>query len=138
MSGVTYICFDYGEKRIGVAVGQTVTGTATPLETVRVINTKPDWGKITAIIRQWQPQGLIVGLPINMDDSRQPLTEAAEKFARQLNGRYHLPVYRADERLTTFEARDRTGRSTGLDPVAAQVILESWLREKNNANDEQA
>ena len=135
MSGATYICFDYGEKRIGVAVGQTVTGTATPLETIRVINNKPDWEKITAIIRQWQPQGLIVGLPLGMDDSRQPVTEAADKFARQLNGRYQLPVYRADERLTTFEARDRTRRNTDLDPVAAQVILESWLREQDDASE---
>ena len=131
----TYICFDYGEKRIGVAVGQTLTGTATPLETVTVRNGKPDWDKVSAIIRQWQPEALIVGLPVNMDNSRQTITDNAEKFARQLEGRYQLQVFRADERLTTYEAKKRLKRTHDLDPVAAQVILESWLHEQAIGND---
>jgi len=133
----TYICFDYGEKRIGVAVGQTLTGTATPLQTIKVINGRPDWGTITGIIRQWQPDALIIGMPVRMDDSRQDITDSAERFARQLEGRYQQQVFRTEERLTTYEARSRLKRTRDLDPVAAQVILESWLREKNNAKNRQ-
>lgn len=134
MSEETYICFDYGEKRIGVAVGQTLTATASPLAIINVINKRPDWQIISGLISQWQPQALIVGLPVDMDDSRQTITDNAEKFARQLEGRYQLQVHRADERLTTFEARKRLKKIDDLDSVAAQVILESWLREEKNAN----
>jgi len=123
------ICFDYGEKRIGVAVGQHLTGTATPLETIPVRKGRPDWRRITAVIERWQPAALIVGDPLNMDGTRQPVSDAADRFARRLAGRFKLPVHRADERLSTFEARDRAGRSGDLDAVAAQVILESWLAE---------
>lgn len=137
MNAETYICFDYGVKRIGVAVGQTLTGTATPLQTIKVINGRPDWDTITGIIRQWQPQALIIGIPIQMDDSRQDITADAERFARQLEGRYQLQVFRTEERLTTYEARSRLKRTRNLDPVAAQVILESWLQEKANADNEQ-
>lgn len=137
MSTETYICFDYGAKRTGVAVGQTLTGTATPLETIEALNGRPDWDRISAIIRQWQPDALIVGLPVTMDNSRQIITENAEKFARQLEGRYQLQVFRAEERLTTYEARNRLKRTHDLDPVAAQLILESWLREKINEDNRQ-
>lgn len=136
MSEHTYLCFDYGAKRIGVAVGQTLTGTATPLETIKVINGTPDWEKITGLIRQWQPHALVVGLPFHMDNSRQAITESTEKFTRQLEGRYRLQVFRAEERLTTYEARNRLKKNRDLDPVAAQVILESWLYEKQNTDDE--
>lgn len=134
MNAETFICFDYGAKRIGVAVGQTLTGTATPLETVNVLNGRPDWNQIGAVIRQWQPDALIVGQPVNMDDSRQIITDNAEKFARQLAGRYQLQVYMAEERLTTYEARNRLKRTRDLDPVAAQIILESWLRDMFDTN----
>ena len=129
MSHETLICFDYGEKRIGVAVGQTLTATATPLETIHVHNSKPDWDRIAALLHQWRPAALVVGQPLNMDGSRQLLTELAERFARQLEQRYRLPVHLADERLTTYEAKERLRDINNLDPVAAQVILESWLRE---------
>ncbi|MBF8268428.1 MAG: Holliday junction resolvase [Gammaproteobacteria bacterium] len=129
MSVVTYLCFDYGTRRIGVAVGQTLTATASPLATIRVVNGIPDWRGITALVRQWQPQALVVGLPVTMTDDNQPLTAKAEKFARQLAGRYRIPVHRAEERLTTYAAKHRLKRTTDLDPVAAQIILESWLQE---------
>ena len=135
MSEQTYLCFDYGAKRIGVAVGQTLTGTATPLETIKVINGTPDWDKISGLVQQWQPHALVVGLPYCMDDSRQAITDSAEKFIRQLEGRYQLQVFQAEERLTTYEARNRIKKDRGLDPVAAQIILESWLHEKQNTND---
>jgi putative holliday junction resolvase len=128
----TLICFDYGEKRLGVAVGQTVTATATPLETIRVRNGTPDWNRLTEIIKQWHPTALVVGLPLNMDGTRQLITDLADKFARQLEQRYRLPVHMVDERLSTYEAKNRLQDLRNLDPVAAQVILESWLLEYTN------
>lgn len=121
------ICFDFGEKRIGVAVGQRLTGTANPLETVAVRNHRPDWRRIGELVEQWQPCALVVGSPLTMDGTRQPVSDAADRFARRLAGRFGLPVHRADERLSTFEARKRLQRTDKLDAVAAQVILESWL-----------
>ena len=125
----TLLCFDYGEKRIGVAVGQTLTGTATPLGIVRVKGGKPDWPNVSKLIEEWQPQALVVGKPVCMDGARQLLTDLSEKFGRQLQGRYHLQVFFIDERLTTYEAMRRMQSDRDLDPVAAQIILESWLAE---------
>jgi len=126
---LTLIGFDYGELRIGVAVGQTLTGTATPLETVAVANGKPDWTRIDAILAEWGPGALVVGDPLHMDGSSQHMTEAATAFAAVLARRYQLPVYRADERLSTWEAKDRLKDTRNLDPIAAQAILETWLSE---------
>lgn len=130
----TLLAFDYGEKHIGVAVGQTLTGTANPLESIRVTSSKPDWGAISRIVDTWQPAALVVGLPLNMDGSEQTVTRRARRFGNQLLGRYRLPVHLVDERLTTREARERLaseGRAGEDDhPVAAQVILESWFNER--------
>ena len=124
----TLLCFDFGTKRIGVAVGQTLTHTATPLEIIPVRNNRPDWDRIGLLIRQWQPQALLVGNPLNIDGSRQQLTACADKFAAKLQGRFRLPVLRADERLTTVEARSRQKDRERIDHIAAQVILEGWLQ----------
>lgn len=132
----TLLCFDYGSKHIGVAVGQTITGTATPLEIISSYNNQPDWEKIQQLIEDWQPAALIVGVPVHLDDTRQPMTEAAEKFVRQLEGRFHLPVFGADERLSTFEAKRRSGQETAVDSIAAQAILETWLTDNNEQFDE--
>ena len=129
----TLLCFDFGTKRIGVAVGQTLTDTATALEVIPVYNNRPDWGRITAIINQWKPQALIVGNPLNIDGTRQPFTGRADKFAGKLQGRYQLPVLRADERLSTFEARSRQRKTEPTDHIAAQVILEGWLQQNSGA-----
>ncbi len=126
------LCFDFGIKRIGVAVGQTLTATATPLEIIPARNGRPDWNRIGALLGEWQPQALVVGEPLNMDGSRQRLGDAADAFARKLRGRYRLPVLRADERLTTIEARSRQQRRVHTDHIAAQVILEGWLRDVGN------
>lgn len=130
----TLLAFDYGEKHIGVAVGQTLTGTANPLESIRVRRAHPDWGAISRIVATWQPDALVVGLPLNMDGSEQTVTGRARRFGNQLLGRYRLPVHLVDERLTTREARDRLaseGRTGDEDhPVAAQIILESWLNDR--------
>ncbi len=125
----TLLCFDFGTKRIGVAVGQTLTDTATPLEIITVRNNRPDWERIGRLINQWQPQALVVGNPLNMDGSRHPIGAAVDAFARKLQGRYRLPVLRADERLSTVEARARQRNNDAVDHVAAQIILEGWLQD---------
>ena len=132
MTHKTLLCFDYGTKRIGVAVGQSITGTASPLNIIQVTNNKPDWDSIRQLIDNWKPDAIVVGIPLQMDDGQQEMTIAAEKFARQLEGRFRIPVYGADERLSTFEAENRTGRKISLDAVAAQAILETWLAENDN------
>ena len=127
----TLIAFDFGEKRIGAAVGQTVTRTATPLETVPVRREKPDWNAIDRLIDAWKPDALVVGLPLNMDGTEQRVTARARRFANRLHGRSGLPVHLADERLSTREAWTRLvesgSRRDGPDPIAAQVILEGWF-----------
>ena len=129
----TLIAFDYGEKRIGTAIGQTVTRTATPLKTVPVRRTKPDWIAIDRLIDAWKPDALVVGLPLNMDGTEQWITAHARRFANRLHGRSGLPVHLADERLSTREAWTRLiesgERRDGPDPVAAQIILEGWFAE---------
>jgi len=125
----TFICFDYGIKRIGVAVGQTRTHTATPLGTIHVKKGIPDWGKIAQYIRDWQPDALIVGKPLNMDGTGQRLTGLSNLFSEQLIDRFEKPIYRTDERLSSYEAKLRLKKTNNLDPVAAQVILETWFAE---------
>ncbi len=137
----TLLAFDFGLKRIGVAVGQTQTGSANPLETVVVKRERPDWEAIAKLIKTWTPDALVVGLPLNMDGSEQEMTHRAERFGRQLNGRFGLSVHLVDERLTTHEAKTRLqldGRvDQDADPVAAQIILEDWLS-LHNAPDGEA
>ena len=129
----TLLGFDYGPAKIGVAVGQTLTGTASPLTTLRAIQQKPDWEGIGQLIDTWQPEALIVGLPFNMDDTEAEIAQRARRFARQLKGRYHLPVHMVDERLTSLEAKQQLSRRPKkieeLDAIAAKLILETWLSE---------
>ncbi len=129
----TLLGFDYGPAKIGVAVGQTLTGTATPLTTLRAVKQRPDWAAIGRLIENWKPDRLVVGLPLNMDDSDAPVAPGARRFARQLEGRYRLPVTLVDERLTSRGAREAVGgrpkRIEELDALAAKLILETWLSE---------
>jgi len=130
----TLLGFDYGPAKIGVAVGQTLTGTATPLETLRAVLKQPDWAGIERLIETWKPEALIVGLPFQMDDVEAEIAGRAKRFSRQLNGRYGLPVYLVDERLTSREARNQAGqnikRIEQLDAIAATLILETWLSDR--------
>lgn len=121
--------FDFGSKRIGVAVGQMVTHTATPLQTIKNKNGVPDWACISRLLVEWQADAIVVGMPLNMMGEEQQMSVAAARFMRQLRGRWELPVYSADERLSSFEARQRVKRNVDLDAVAAQVILETWFAE---------
>jgi putative Holliday junction resolvase len=129
----TLLGFDYGTVRVGVAVGQTITGTATPLETLRAVQQRPDWAGISRLIEAWQPDALVVGLPCGLDGSDTEISDRARRFARQLNGRYRLPVRMMDERLTSMEARSRQGPHSDdylqRDAIAAQLILETWFSE---------
>ena len=134
-----YIGFDFGTKRIGTAVGQALTGSATPLQTFGAKNGEPDWQKVENLINEWRPQGLVVGIPLNMDGTTQPITDAAHDFAKKLKEKFNLPIYEFDERLSTVEARAHVFEQEGykglqkkeIDSVAAKVILESWLAAKS-------
>jgi putative Holliday junction resolvase len=129
----TLLGFDYGTRKIGIAVGQTITGTASALETLLPVKNQPDWHRISQLIDEWKPDALIVGHPLNVDDSATDATDGALRFSRQLEGRYHLRVYLADERFTSAEARSRLGRKQKAlevyDAIAAKLILETWLSE---------
>jgi len=126
----TLLGFDFGEKRTGVAVGQSLTGTATALTTLNSQRNKPDWLGIEALIKEWQPNALVVGIPVHMDGTEQAMTLAARKFARQLEGRFQLPVHEAEERLSSVEAEEALGANpdkADIDREAARIILQSWL-----------
>jgi putative Holliday junction resolvase len=130
----TLLGFDFGPRKIGVAVGQSVTGSASALTTVRSRRDKPDWSRIEQLVREWQPNGAVVGLPYNMDDTETELAPNARRFARQLQGRFGLDVHLVDERLTSLEARRQLGRDAtsleAIDAMAAKLILETWLSEQ--------
>ncbi|MCG6966319.1 MAG: Holliday junction resolvase RuvX [Chromatiaceae bacterium] len=126
--------FDYGTHKIGVAVGQPLTGTATPLETLPMVNRRPDWARIGRLLEEWRPESLVVGHPFQMNDREASNAEGAKRFARQLHGRFHLPVHLVDERLTSREAWSRLGKEAGkdqtrVDSYAAKLILETWLND---------
>lgn len=133
----TYLAFDFGERRIGVAVGQALTRTATPLEVVQQ-RAGIDWTRIEQLIEQWQPDALVVGVPLTEDGAEQPTTKRAQRFARQLEGRFGRAVHLADERYSSAEAKARfaaqraaggarRGAARREDAVAAQIILENWF-----------
>jgi putative Holliday junction resolvase len=132
---------DYGERRIGVAAGHTLTGSAQPLGVVTAEAGRPDWRALERYVREWQPSLLVVGIPYNMDGTDGPLTERVREFCRELEARFRLEVSLVDERLSSREAEDRlrTSRASGerrrrvrhedVDPIAACVLLEQWLRD---------
>lgn len=129
----TLLGFDYGRLRTGVAVGQTLTATASALVTLTARNNKPDWDGIDKLIKEWQPDGLVIGVPLHMDGTEQEMTKAAQKFGRQLKARYNLPVYEADERLSSAEAEQNLGSGqdkAAIDREAARLILQAWLNEQ--------
>ena len=134
----TLLGFDYGTKRIGVAVGQDITRSVTPLTTLQNKHDKPDWDAIGKLIEEWQPDILVVGLPLHLDGSQQALTEKAQRFGNQLKGRYNLPVEMVDERLTSHEAEAELAARGGktakadIDALAAALILQSWLDQQSN------
>lgn len=139
----TLLGFDYGSKRIGVAVGQELTRTSRALCTLTNSRQGPDWAAIAELIQEWQPDLLIVGQPHNMDDERtHALAEPIQDFGNQLQQRYNLPVAWADERLSSLEAEAQlagSGKSrsskrdkANIDKLAAAIILQTWLNHQAN------
>lgn len=129
------IAFDFGMKRIGVAIGQTLTKSARPLDTIHAKKGDPDWKIVEKLIKKWLPNALVVGIPLNMDGTNQSITYNAKRFADLLREHFKLPVYEVDERLTTKDARERLFSEGGykalqggqVDRVAAQLILQNWF-----------
>jgi putative pre-16S rRNA nuclease len=134
----TILGFDFGLKNIGVAVGQELTSSANPLTVIKAREGIPNWDDIETLIQQWQPQLLVVGLPLNMDGSEQEMTVTARRFGNRLHGRFHLPVVWQDERLSTYEALEQLGvrnkmqakNRSDVDRISAQLILQSWLNQQ--------
>ncbi len=118
--------FDYGTHRIGVAIGQRVTQTASPLAILRARQGQPNWSDVEALIKEWRPEAFVVGLPLHMDDEPSDLSVQAEKFARRLTGRFNLPHTMVDERLSSVEARSLSA-GDAIDDVSAVLILETYL-----------
>ena len=134
--------FDFGTKQIGVAVGQMITRQARELCNLKAQDGIPRWEQIEALIKEWQPDALVVGLPLHMDGTPSDMCVCAEKFARRLNGRFNLPVHTHDERLTTFEAKGQRlsqGQQRGsykeqpVDALAAALLLQGWLEQYSNS-----
>ncbi|MGB5606686.1 MAG: Holliday junction resolvase RuvX, partial [Gammaproteobacteria bacterium] len=133
----TLLGFDFGLQRVGIAVGQIISGTASALCTLTARNGKPDWESITGLIENWRPDALVVGLPLHADGSDSSMTTAARAFVQQLEERYHLPVYTMDERLSSHAAAalvrtEKAAKKKGIDAIAAGIILENWLAARNN------
>ena len=130
----TVMAFDYGPRKIGIACGNTITATASPLCVLPMQANAPDWQGIAAHIQEWKPERLIVGLPLNMDGTESPIATQAREFARALRNRHKIAVQMMDERLSTREAREQAAhagykKDAAVDAIAAQRILLSWLAE---------
>lgn len=135
MPTTTAIAFDYGLSNIGVAYGQSLTGQGNELTPISAKDGIPNWDEIAQLLSEWKPSVIIVGLPLNMDDSESELCVRARKFGRRLHGRFSIDVVYMDERLSTFDAKQEA-KSRGhkgnykqhpVDSIAARLILESWF-----------
>lgn len=125
---ITVLGFDWGAKRIGTAVGNSLTRSATALRTLRADRNDLKFDAIAALIREWQPQQLVVGLPLHPDGAAHDNTSHAQRFARQLEGRFRLPVALVDERYTSVAAEDDGAKD--VDSAAAQLIVEQYLQQR--------
>ena len=135
---VTVMSFDYGTVKIGIAIGQSISSTAEPLTIIKAKDGIPDWSQITSLIENWDPDFFVVGLPYNLDGSNSEFLQRALKFANRLNGRFNIPTFGIDERLSSETAKEKykigSFKNTirkEIDDVAAQIILETWFSEYN-------
>ncbi|WP_220720337.1 Holliday junction resolvase RuvX [Agarivorans litoreus] len=132
------LAFDFGTKSIGVAIGQELTGSAQPLAAIKAQDGIPNWQTLEELLKLWQPDLLVIGLPLNMDGTEQDLTNRAKKFANRLHGRFGYPIAMQDERLTTVDAKEKLFELGGykalekgaVDSLAAALIFESWCAEQ--------
>lgn len=122
----SFLAFDFGTRRTGVAAGNRLTRTAQPLKTIAAQGDAL-FASIAAILQEWQPDALVVGVPRHPDGNAHDMTQRAQRFARQLAGRFHLPVHEVDERYSSVEAAAQGARD--LDAESARIILEQFLRE---------
>jgi putative Holliday junction resolvase len=138
---ITVLAFDFGTRRIGVAIANTLTRHAQPLATLDDAREDERLAAIGRLVREWQPQRLVVGIPVHADGRPHAMTDRARRFARTLADRFALPVAAADERYTTGLAQasldsrraGRAGRAQ-RDAVAAQLILQGWLDDRGDSN----
>ena len=130
------MAFDFGTQKMGMAIGQSTIESATPLPLFAMKDGIPDWNQLLKLVREWQPNLFLVGLPLNMDDSESELSTRSRKFARRLRHQTNIETLMVDERLTTREARDELehyqaqGRAKKLaaDSIAAALLISSWYR----------
>ncbi len=129
------LAFDFGTRRIGVASGQELLGSGQPVAMLPARDGIPDWQQLAHLLEEWRPDLVVVGLPLNMNDTENEMCARARKFGKRIHGRFHLPVEMVDERLTSFEAKGEVmaaggsrdfGRH-GVDDRAAVLILETWF-----------
>lgn len=135
----TLLGFDFGEKRIGVAIGNTITRTARPLAVLEIEQRAARFLAIEKLLEEWQPDQLVVGIPSHPDGTAHAMTARCQRFANQLHGRFALPVKTVDERYSSVEAQSEehvhARGEFGLDAVAAQIILQHYLDQDNSHND---
>ncbi len=131
----TVLGIDYGLKRIGIASGQTITGSASPITTLNQINGTTDWLALEKLVLQWRPQALIVGMPYYLDGKENDMTKVVEKFCLELEKRFNLPIFKINEALSSYEAEEILKKSTKIgkhnkheiDKMAAAIIVQNWL-----------
>ena len=127
--------FDYGTRRIGIATGQTITSTATPVTTLTSINSSPDWDGIHKLIKQWNPDALIVGMPYFLDGKESEMTKTVQNFCDELEKRFDKSVLKVNETLSSYEAEQALKKKLKIgkhnkqeiDKMAAAIIVQSWL-----------
>lgn len=133
----TLLGIDFGIKRIGIAVGQTLTKSANPIAVLKANHGEPNWEDIKTLMVTWRVDAVVVGIPYNMDGSEQPLTQVTRQFIKKLRGHITVPIYTIDERLTSVEAKQQlfdqghlkeVVSTQQLDSYAAKLILEQWLQ----------
>ena len=122
----SFLAFDFGTRRTGVAIGNRLTRTAEPVKTIQAEG-DARFVPIAAIIKEWQPDALVVGVPRHPDGNAHEMTQRAQRFARQLGGRFNLPVHEVDERYSSVEAAAQGAKD--LDAESARIILEQFLRD---------
>ena len=121
------IAIDFGEKKIGLAVGNTETMTSSPISILKKTKSGFNWAELTKQILEWEPSKIIIGKPLNMDGTRSDIMEIVESFGKKLESLIDIDIEYFDERLTSFEARLLDEDSEMIDDVAAKIILDSWL-----------
>ncbi len=123
------IAFDYGEKKIGVAVGQTSTNTSSPLQIIFNKDNKTNWISISSLLDEWKPDLILLGKPLNMDGSDSEIMKKVDKFYKELKSIYDADIEFVDERLTTFEAREilKDEKHDNVDAHAAKILIDNWF-----------